>query len=172
MNVAKLGLANSSIARDRDVISGAALAALGVFILSQALQWTYLGPDGPGPGFFPVGYGVLMIALSLYLVIKAALDPDPDARTPIDWRATGRALATWALFAGSVALMEPLGFPASFSLMALGLVWLVMRKSFLVALATALLSAAGFWLVFSVALGLNLPLGTVWAPLSRLAGIG
>lgn len=159
-------------ASDRDVISGAALAALGVFILNQALQWSFLGPDGPGPGFFPVGYGALMIALSLYLVIKATLVPDPDARSPIDWRATGRALATWAMFAGSVVLMEPLGFAASFSLMALGLIWLVMRKPFLVALVTALLSAAGFWLVFGVALGLNLPLGALWTPLLRIGGIG
>jgi hypothetical protein len=94
------------IARDRDVISGAVLAALGVFILSQALQWNLIGPDGPGPGFFPVGYGVLMTGLSLYLVVKSAVKPDPAARTAVDWSGTGRALGTWGLFAGSIALMD------------------------------------------------------------------
>ena len=157
-----------SLARDRDVISGAALAALGVFILSQALQWTFLGPDGPGPGFFPVGYGALMIALSLYLVVKAVAKPDPSARAPLDWPGIGSALTTWVMFAGSVALMEPLGFSAAFSLMAFGIVWHVMGKPLPVALATALISAAGFWLVFSFALGLNLPTGNVWSPLLRL----
>ena len=160
------------LARNGDVISGAALAALGVFILGQALQWTYLGPDGPGPGFFPLWYGVLMIALSLYLVVRAAVRPDPEARRPIDWRGTSRALATWALFAGAVALMEPLGFPAAFGLMALGIVWLVMGKPLRVGLATAVLGAAGFWLAFAQALGLNLPVGSVWSPLSRQLGIG
>ena len=72
------------LARDRDVLSGAVLAGLGVFILSQALEWTYLGPDGPGPGFFPTWYGLAMIALSLGLVVKAAVKPDPQSRTPMD----------------------------------------------------------------------------------------
>ena len=160
------------LARDRDVISGCALAALGVLILLQALQWTFLGPDGPGPGFFPVGYGALMVALSLYLVITAVAKPDPAARSPLDWPGIGRALTTWAMFAGSVALMEPLGFSTAFGLMAFGMVWHVMGKPLLVSLATAVISAAGFWLVFSFALGLNLSTGNVWAPLMRVLGIG
>lgn len=159
-------------ARDRDVISGAALAALGVFILSQALQWNFIGPDGPGPGFFPVGYGVLMIALSLYLVVKSAMKPDPAARTAVDWPGTGGALATWGLFAGSIALMEPLGFPAAFALLATGTTWLVMGKPMWIALVTAVVSATCFWIVFSFALGLNLPAGYVWTPLLRMLGIG
>ena len=32
--------------------------------------------------------------------------------------------------------------------------------------------AAGFWLLFPVTLGLNLPVGTVWAPLARAVGSG
>ncbi len=159
-------------ARDRDVISGAALAALGVFIMSQALQWNFIGPDGPGPGFFPVGYGALMIALSLYLVVKSALKPDPAARSAIDWPGTGRALATWGLFAGSIALMEPLGFPVAFALLAAGTIWLVMGKPLLVALVTAVICAAAFWIVFSMALGLNLPGGSVWTTVLRMLGIG
>lgn len=161
-----------SFARDRDVISGAVLAALGVFILMHALEWTYVGPDGPGPGFFPVWYGAAMIALSLILVVKAGIRPDPQARAPIDWRSTGRALGTWAMFAGSIALMEPLGFPLAFGLLSVGVVRLVMVKSLAVALATALPMAAGFWLVFVALLGINLPAGNVWRPLASMLGIG
>lgn len=159
------------LARDRDVISGAVLAALGAFILYQALGWAYLGPDGPGPGFFPVWYGVLMIVLSLYLVLKSALRPDPQARTTIDWHATGRALATWAMFAGSIVVMEPLGFVVAFGLLAAGVVWLIMGKSLLVATATSVCMSTSFWVVFSFALGINLPEGRVWAPLLRLVGM-
>src|SRR5262249_47572898 len=50
-------------ARDGDVISGAVLSALGLFIFLRAHQWDYSGPDGPGPGFFPTWYGLGMIAL-------------------------------------------------------------------------------------------------------------
>lgn len=160
------------LVRDRDVISGMALAALGVLVVSNALQWTYLGPDGPGPGFFPAWYGGLMIALSLYLVVKAVIRPDPAARTAIDWRGTGRALAAWGLIAGSIALLEPLGFAVAFALLALGIIRLVMGRPLVVALATAVPMAAAFWIVFGLALGINLPAGTAWTPLARALGIG
>ena len=41
-----------------DVASGVVLAGLGFYIVVQAWRWEYLGPDGPGPGFFPLWYGV------------------------------------------------------------------------------------------------------------------
>ena len=160
------------LVRDRDVLSGAVLAALGVFILTQALQWSYLGPDGPGPGFFPVWYGLLMVVLSLGLVLRAAIRPDPEARSAVDWRGTGRALLTWAMFAVAIALMVPLGFLASFGMLTFAVVCVVMGKPVLAGLATAFGAAAGFWLVFGLALGLNLPTGQVWAPLLRTIGIG
>jgi putative tricarboxylic transport membrane protein len=161
-----------NLVRDRDVLSGAVLAALGMFILSEARGWSYIGPDGPGPGFFPTWYGIAMIALSLALVVKAAVRPDPEARTPIDWRGTGRALGTWAAFAGSIALMAPLGFPVSFALLTLFVVVVVMGKPLLAGLATAIGLAAGFWGVFTAALGVELPKGTVWPPLLAAIGIG
>src|SRR5262245_41487966 len=160
------------LVKDRDALSGAALAALGTFILVQALEWNYIGPDGPGPGFFPAWYGLLMVVLSLCLVLKAVVRPDPQARAGFEWRGAGRALATWAAFAASIALMEPLGFAASFGLLAFTVIAVVMAKPVLVALGTSALMAAGFWLLFPLTLGLNLPAGTVWVPLLRGAGLG
>ena len=61
------GAALGALARDGEALAGAALAALGVHIVRQALGWEIMGPDGPGPGFFPFGYGALMIVLSLGL---------------------------------------------------------------------------------------------------------
>ena len=159
------------LVRDRDVLSGAVLAALGVFILSQALQRNYLGPDGPGPGFFPLWYGLAMIALSLGLVLKATIRPDPESRKPIDWNGTGRALLTWAAFAGTIAVMLPLGFFVSLGLLTIFVVWWVMGKSVSTAVLTAIGVAIGFWLVFPFALGLALPTGTLWAPFLAAAGI-
>ena len=56
---------NKTAFRDGDVISGGLLAALGSYIVLEARAWTYSGPEGPGPGFFPIWYGILMIGLSL-----------------------------------------------------------------------------------------------------------
>ena len=58
-----------------DVVSGAVLAALGVYIISEARQWNYVGPEGPGPGFFPLWYGIAMVILSLWLVVVSAVRP-------------------------------------------------------------------------------------------------
>ena len=79
-----------------DVISGAVLAALGVYIITQARAWDYYTLDGPGPGFFPFWYGVAMVVLSLLLVLNAArADTDGDSKVGVDWPATGRAMTVW-----------------------------------------------------------------------------
>ncbi len=96
------------ILRNGDVLSAAVLAALGVYIATEASNWAYLNEDGPGPAFFPVWYGIVLIVLSLAL-IGITIAKQPKAETP-DWQGVGRALGTWAAFAGSAALMGWLGF--------------------------------------------------------------
>src|SRR5262245_62386599 len=99
---------NKDLLRNGEVLSGAVLAALGVYIFLQSLAWDYYTADGPGPGFFPIWYGIAMVVLSLALIIgrirKTAAAEGPD------WRSATRALATCAAFALSVVLMIPLGF--------------------------------------------------------------
>src|SRR5262245_66636111 len=109
-----------------DVISGAVLAALGVYIITQARAWDYYTLDGPGPGFFPFWYGVAMVVLSLLLIVNAVRRGAVTEST-IDWPATGRALATWAAFALSVALMGWLGFIISFALLTFFIIAVIFR---------------------------------------------
>jgi putative tricarboxylic transport membrane protein len=145
------------IARNGDVISGAVLAALGVYILMQSRAWDYYTPDGPGPGFFPFWYGGLMAVLSLVLVGNAIRNGSPEGS--IDWRATGRALTTWLAFAISVALMQPLGFVVSFALLTFFVVAVTFRRPLMTAAVTAVLAALAFHLTFPVALNVPLPTG-------------
>src|SRR2546429_8896284 len=92
-----------------DVISGAVLAALGVFIITQALAWDYYTLDGPGPGFFPFWYGVAMVVLSLLLVLNAArVDSDGD-KAGVDWPRAGRGMTGWLAIGVSVGLMAFFG---------------------------------------------------------------
>jgi len=146
-----------ALLRDGDVISGAVLSALGVFIFLQAHQWTYTGPDGPGPGFFPTWYGLGMVALSL-VMIGQKIARGIEART-IDWRAAGRGLGTWAAFTAAAALLKPLGFALSFALLTFFVVAVIFRRSLLTSLLTAVGLAAAFHLVFAVALDVALPTG-------------
>ena len=84
-----------------DVISGAVLAALGVYIITQARAWDYYTLDGPGPGFFPFWYGVAMVVLSLLLVLNAArTGDDGESKAGVDWPSTGRAPPQVAVGAG------------------------------------------------------------------------
>ena len=150
---------NKAAFRDGDVISGGLLAALGLYIVLEARNWTYSGPGGPGPGFFPIWYGVLMIALSLAMIVgKLVKTRDEDGGAP-DWRGIGRALITWLAFAAAVALLKPLGFLVSFGLLTLFLVTVVFRRSLVTAAVTAIALMLAFQLTFPVALSVPLPVG-------------
>lgn len=147
-----------AVSRSADVVSGAVLAGLGVFIVVEASGWEYLGADGPGPGFFPLWYGMAMVALSLALV-AGALRARVASRPPVDWREVGRALATWAAFSGCVGLLKVLGFVLSFALLTLFVVGVMYRRPPAVALAAAVGLPGGFYLLFPFALNVGLPTG-------------
>jgi putative tricarboxylic transport membrane protein len=155
---------SKDLLRNGEVIAGALLAALGVYIFLQSRAWDYYTPDGPGPGFFPTWYGVAMVVLSLGLVLshvaKHARGEAAEART-IDWQAAGRALATWLAFAVSVALMDTLGFAISFALMTFFVVAVVFRRPPMTAGLTAIGAALAFHVIFPVILNVPLPAGVL-----------
>lgn len=140
-----------------DVISGAALAALGVYIITEARQWTYSSAEGPGPGFFPLWYGIAMVMLSLLLIAGSAVRPAAGAK--VDWRGIRQALLVWAVFAGCTALLKPLGFLTVFALLTLFIVGVMYGKPLKIACAAAAGNAVGFYLLFPLALNVSLPVG-------------
>jgi len=139
-------------ARSADFWSGLALGGLGAYIIVTASRWEYLGQDGPGPGFFPLWYGIAMIALSLWLVFSSL-----KAQTKIDWSDAPRALATWAAFAAMCAAVKLIGFLPAFALLTFFIVAVMYRRPLKVAAAVAVALSAGFYLVFPLALGVKLP---------------
>jgi len=143
-----------------DLGSGLALAALGTYIIVQALQWDYATSEGPGPGFFPLWYGMAMLALAAVLVV-AELRRRSAGGKPIDWKPLGRALSTWLALAASVALLKPLGFVICFALLTFFIVAVMYRRPLKTAALVAAASAAGFFLVFQLALGVALPVGVL-----------
>jgi len=143
-----------------DLWSGIALAALGGYIIIQARQWEYLGPEGPGAGFFPLWYGVAILGLSVLLIVPH-LRRGSDRGNAIDWARLGRALSTWLALAVSVALFKPLGFVISFALLTYFIVAVMYRRPLATAALVAVASAAAFYLVFDRALGVPLPVGVL-----------
>jgi putative tricarboxylic transport membrane protein len=140
-----------------DVVSGAVLAALGAYIVSEAWNWNYSSAEGPGPGFFPLWYGMVMVALSLVLVARSALRP--EAGKAVDWTGVARALAAWTTFAASVALLKLLGFLIAFGLLTLFVVAVMYGRPLKLAVAVAAGNMVVFYLLFALGLQLNLPVG-------------
>ena len=153
--------------KSADLVSGLALAVLGGYIIVQTRRWEYAGPDGPGPGFFPLWYGVAMVALSGALVVFNALKQRSldacgareGARPGVPWRKVGRALSTWLALGVAVASSAWIGLISSLALLTFFIVAVIYRRPLRVAAAVGVLLAAGFYLAFPVALGVSLPTG-------------
>jgi putative tricarboxylic transport membrane protein len=148
-----------SLLRNGEIVSGAVLAALGLYIIVEARQWEYLGPDGPGPGFFPMWYGIGLVILSAALIVTHLQDAAPAPAAAGDSSRKGRALAAWLALVACVALLKPLGFLIAFGLFSLFLVRFLYGQPLGRALAVSGGGTAGFYLLFDVALNVALPKG-------------
>ncbi len=149
--------------RSGDFWSGIALAALGAYIVGEAWRWGYMTEEGPGPGFFPLWYGSLMVVLSLALVASAVLKrPSAAARAAVRWNDLGRALLCWTAFVVSIALMPLLGFVVSFALLTWFIVAVMARKPQRIALPLAVGGAVFFYALFELGLDLALPHGILF----------
>ena len=142
-----------------DVISGAVLTGLGIYVVVEARHWDYLAPEGPGPGFFPVWYGVALIALAI-VVMVSAWRRAPGEREPIRWSEVRRALGAWAAFALSIGLLKVLGFLASFALLTFFVVCVMYRRPIGHGIAAAAAGSLIFYLLFPFALNVALPVNS------------
>lgn len=142
-----------------DIVSGAALAGLGVYIIVEARGWEYLGSDGPGPGFFPLWYGLGLVALSVLLLATSLMQAAGAPAKAVNWREVGRALSAWAGLALCVGFLKFLGFLLAFGLFCFFLVAVMYRRSLGTAAAVSVGTAVGFYLLFGFALNVDLPVG-------------
>lgn len=151
----------SQFMRNGEIIAGLALAALGSYVAMQSLKWEIMGMSGPG--FFPLGYGILMVVLSLVLVVRAVLGrgPKADEVGPTDWRGILVALSLWAGFAATVPLMKYFGFFLTFGLLMFFVGRVIFARPIPHVLAGAVVAPLLFFAVFTYGLQLRLPVGSL-----------
>ena len=61
----------------RDLVAGAALTALGLYIALAAREYPFGTVAEPGPGFVPFALGVLLAACGAVLTVASAFAPPP-----------------------------------------------------------------------------------------------
>jgi putative tricarboxylic transport membrane protein len=143
-----------------ELTAGALLIALGAFMAWQAWDWPYMTKDGPGPGFFPLWIGALLIVLSALLIVLQVADA--RAGRPVErtkWAGTKYVLIGWAALMAAAGLLEPAGFVVSYTLLCAFLIRVVFQQSWFATLAVSLVSAGAFWYLFAQVLKLRLPAG-------------
>ena len=142
-------------ARHGGMCVAAVLAAIGLIFTWQAALIDFGDVALPGPGFFPLVLGVLVLALAAVIGVR-------------DWFRTGGeavelghrdVLIVLAALAALPPLFEPLGAYATLGLFGAALLVLIARCSLVIAVLSAAIGMAACWYFFQVALGLQLPIG-------------
>jgi putative tricarboxylic transport membrane protein len=131
------------------------------FVLRQSLALRLYTSMGPGPGFFPFWLAILFAGLAL-IMLGQAIFARSDPR-PADFFATRtgylRIAAIVGSLAGTVLLLDPLGFRLTTLAFYLVLLNVLSRQSWLVTLVIAVAGSFGVYYVFAEVLRIPLPVG-------------
>lgn len=144
------------------VATGGVVALLGLVALLGALRLDLFGDnDEPGPGFFPALLSGLLIVLGLVLAASYLFGTrrDPEHMEQLDLRAgrMGRSGAVWLTFVVTVALLPLVGFLVTSLLLVGFLVFAMERQRSVKAFAAVLVLPVATYLVFAIALEVQLP---------------
>jgi hypothetical protein len=142
------------------IIVAAALAVIGLVFAWQAsfLEFGDLGL--PGPGFFPLLLGVVVMFLAVVTggrLLLVRRDTEPV------WLGHRDVLIVLAALIAVPPLFERLGVYLTLGLFGAVLLVLLARTSIVVALLSAAAAMAACWYFFQVLLGLSLPIGPLQA---------
>lgn len=92
----------------RDIIGGLALSAIGLYAAFQAWGYEFGSMTRMGPGYFPVGLGLLLAVLGLTVAVPAFFrEGDP---IKVEWRTMALVLGSLLVFA---AALKTLGLLAA-----------------------------------------------------------
>lgn len=138
----------------KDIITGAAVSLFGAGVFAYAVTGLPLGTLlRMGPGMFPAGLGVLLVFLGLLILVPAFLRAGEMTRP--DFLSCLTVVVAIAVFA---LLIERLGLFAAITGLVIVAAALSRKLSVGAALRTSAILVFLMYLVFSVGLGVSLPL--------------
>ena len=143
----------------RDIASSLFLLALGIFFVSGSFAHSIWSRYGPGPGFFPLLFGIALARLSVLLLVDGTrrLHKERDTTGSDAQRfVNSHKIAAYLSCCGCVYLaMRPLGFLITIFLFLVVTLPLAGQKSVGAGLTVAAVGSVSIFLLF---LGLNVPL--------------
>jgi putative tricarboxylic transport membrane protein len=147
--------------RKVDMGVGAAIALIGAYSLTQALQLSFYEEGVPGPGFFPSLLGMLLIAggLSLFVMrLKKSDAASEEFDLPSRLQAR-RSLGVWVALLAAVSLVNVIGFVLAMVVLVAGVLLGIERRRNVAAVATIVLIPLLAYLLFAALLQVPLPTG-------------
>jgi hypothetical protein len=143
-------------ARRAGLLAAAALALIGLIFAWQA-SLLDLGQIGlPGPGFFPLLLGVLLVVFSAAIAIEGRLGSSKDE--PLEF-GHAQVLITFAALLAVPLLFELVGAYITLGLLSAVLLVFIARVSVLLAIVSSAVGMAACWYLFGELLGVRLPTG-------------
>jgi hypothetical protein len=143
----------------KDILAGSVLAVFGLAFAIGAATYQIGTPLRMGPGFFPLGLGVLLVLLGIAIVAKGLLAGDGEAIGPVPWRAMVLIVAGVMFFGATV---RGLGVVPSVFATTILAAFAAHRPSVVASLIIAVGLTILCVLIFIVALRLRLPLLGPW----------
>src|SRR5882672_6289452 len=142
--------------RRAGLLATGALALIGLIFAWQASRLD-LGQIGlPGPGFFPLLLGALLVVFAAAIAIEGRLASSKDE--PLEF-GHAQVLITFAALLAVPLLFELLGAYITLGLMSAVLLVRIARVSLLLAVVSSAVGMAACWYLFGELLGVRLPIG-------------
>lgn len=142
--------------------SGMVIMAFAALICFESSKLSFGTPGKPGPGFFPLGLGIILFFLSLIFILKTALrwegisDSARALWTGLRWR---QVPYTLAVLLGYALLLDRLGFLICTWLLMTYLFWGKGAKRKGIAITGAIIVTIVSFIIFRTLLNVRLPLG-------------
>ena len=141
-----------------DVKAGLAFLALGIGVCIGGSRLGFGSVLAPEPGFFPWIGGVTLAGLSVCFVVQALRTRAPARSSASGWARPALLLAALALY---VPLLEPLGYPLTTMGLCVVALRILKTRRWTVILGVSAALALATYVLFSRALGVELPAGTL-----------
>lgn len=155
--------------RRGELVMGSFFLIAGLYAVVSALHMRFYVGGGPGPGFFPLFLGAGIIGCSTATMARSVLRDGPtEVQSFLPPPATLVRGAVVLALIGAFAIAAPaVGFRVAMFVVLLVLMSAVMRTSWRMAIATALVGSVAAYYFFDVLLEVYLPPATVY-PLDRM----